>query len=1137
MALYALPADTIRLIKSTQVITTPVSIVKELVENAVDAEASTVSVKLENYGFVRLEVRDNGKGISEEDIKFVAKPHFTSKISSFADLSSLTSYGFRGEALSSLCAVADVTITTKTKESSMGHIYTFTHQGDVATKKPAATPKGTSIVVSNLFKNVPVRRQYYNNPKRRKDELKKVEDMMLSFCVAAPEVHLTLVHEKNTMIQKNPAKGINHSLMNVFPTVYKKLKAEAKEVEGVKLEVYLPDRGFCADQSTSRSCSDRLFVIVNRRPVSHKSIEKMVKAHFSQASEGCHGRYPMGVISLVLSPDDIDINLEPNKNKVLLKNEETALESLKEILENIYGSLEMTKKSSHKKNGSGSVTADTDITCTLACVTQKQGANSSARDELEILDEFLAESLKEEEKQEKQHAKAAGGSKLEERLSKEYCIYSDKENDNFFENCNLTPSNVDNRMIKPMQVQDTPNLFSKPGTRVEQYPQTPLRDKVLRLGIPDDESRIETVGRSYLTSTQEPRSHVLADRRPLSLSLSTIHSDGSTPKKHNATDENLSIACPSEHIFSISSNLSSRKSFQSEGRQEVSSEDFDKCTDITSKKDERMCTQQSPSKELSSQLHKTVMGDDGIPVFQIKPLEVNNISEVSSDLVQPMQNANKDNLSSQEVQQDPSKGLESAVTSRTEVQEEQVSLTTEKEKSNLAGSWSRGHIPIEGNIQTVQIVTPKIQEDHVQKTPVTTNALKRLQPPSPGKLLSPVPSKKMKHESLSPTSYEYVHGKSVKRPASAFILYSRDIRRTVLRENPGKDFAFIAKTMADRWKVADAETKEYYRGLSNEESRRYQEEIRKIRENRSQNDSIFEKSNISRATLDKFVGPLTPVAMKADGKRHRKEPEKAKCPWRNKTKNIEVDLGKIKQQLKQRSSQANIPGPFGLIGSLANSGGWLCQEGGSITALSTSRLQEAVLSCTLLNTFNLTPKDLKDSIPFNASTIGTQEWTALTNMSKNLEEDRNLYLVDDRRLLANGFKVALYPASSSSVLSHGEIIGMADCIGFYGLKDLKEILTVVTSNPTASLGRSRPLKLQHWLKGETVRMIRSGPNLTKREDVSEKLKQWQKMQGIEGESVCPSNWTKQKCLHNKLIFTPVYSLDDIPSTPSQNQEV
>ncbi|XP_047472033.1 PMS1 protein homolog 1-like [Penaeus chinensis] len=1136
MALCALPADTIRLIKSTQVITTPVSIVKELLENAVDAEASTVSVRLENYGFVRLEVRDNGKGISEEDIKVVAKPHFTSKISSFADLSSLTSYGFRGEALSSLCAVADVTITTKTKESSMGHIYTFTHQGDVATKKPAATPKGTSIVVSNLFKNVPVRRQYYNNPKRRKEELKKVEDLMLSFCIAAPEVHLTLVHEKNTMIQKNSAKGIQHSLMNIFPTVYKKLKAESKEVEGVKLEVYLPDRGFCADQATSRSCADRLFVIVNRRPVSHKSMEKMVKAHFSQASEGCHGRYPIGVISLVLSPDDLDVNLEPNKNKVLLKDEETALESLKEILENIYGPLETTKKPSHKKNGSESVAADTDITCTLACVTQKQGSDSNSRNELEILDEFLAESLKEEEKQEEQHVKAADGCKLEERLSKDYCIYNDKENDNFFENCNLTPSNVDNRTTRPMQVKDSPNPFSQPATRDEQYSHTPLRDKVLKLAKPDDESRIETVSRSYLTSTQDSKSHELGDRRLPSLSLSTIHSEGSTPKKHNAGDDNLSFICPSENTFSFSSN-SSKKSSHIEGRQEVSSEDFDKSMDIASHKDENKHTQQSPSKDLSSQLHKTVVGDDGVPVFQIKPLEMNDISESSSDLVQPLQNANKVNLSSREVQQDLSKGSESAVTSRTEVQEKQISLTTEKEKSNLAGSWSRGHLTMGGNIQTVQIVTPKIQEDHVQETPVTTNAFKRLQPPSPGKQLSPVPSKKMKHESLSPTSYEYVQGKSVKRPASAFILYSRDIRRTVLRENPGKDFAFIARAMADRWKVADADTKEYYKGLSNEESRRYQEEIRKIREKRSHNDSIFEKSNISRATLDKFMGPLTPVAIKDDGKRHRKVPENVKCPSSNKTKNIEVDIEKIKQQLKKRSSQANSPGPFELIGSLANCGGWLCQEGGTITALNTSRLQETVLSCTLLNTFNLTPKELKDSIPFNASTIGTQEWTSLANMSMSLEEDRNFYVVNDRRLLSNGFKVVLYPASNSSVLSHGEIVGMADCIGFYGLNDLKEILTVITSNPTASLGKSRPLKLQHWLKGETVRMIRSGPNLKNREDVSEKLRQWQKMQGIEAESICPSSWIKQKCLHNKLIFTPVYSLDDIPSTPSQNSEL
>lgn len=175
MAMHALPPDTVRLIKSTQVITTPASIVKELVENSLDAKATAVCVRMESYGFSRLEVRDNGSGICEEDMKFIAKPHYTSKISSFSDLASLTSYGFRGEALSSLCAVAEVTVTTKTKESSIGYMYFFDHKGNITSRKPTATSRGTTVVVSNLFKKIPVRRQFYSNSKRCREELKKVE--------------------------------------------------------------------------------------------------------------------------------------------------------------------------------------------------------------------------------------------------------------------------------------------------------------------------------------------------------------------------------------------------------------------------------------------------------------------------------------------------------------------------------------------------------------------------------------------------------------------------------------------------------------------------------------------------------------------------------------------------------------------------------------------------------------------------------------------------------------------------------------------------------------------------------------------------------------------------------------------------
>lgn len=356
----------------------------------------------------------------------------------------------------------------------------------------------------------------------------------------------------------------------------------------------------------------------------------------------------------------------------------------------------MTKKSSHKKNGSESVTADTDITCTLACVTQKQESNSNCREELEVLDEFLAESLKEEE----EHVKAGDRCRLEERLAKDYCIYSDKENDNFFENCDLSPSVVGDRISKPLQVKDSQKTADKPINRDEQYPHTPLRDKVLSLSKAYDESRLETVGRSYFTSTQDSKSNVLSDRRLSSLSLSTIHSEGGTPKKDHVADVDLSSVGPSESTFSTSSDTPSIKDSHAEGRKGVSSEEFDDCMDFAPVKDQDRHTQVSLRKDPSSQLHTTVMGDDGIPVFQIQPIEVNDVSEeCSSELIQPLQNADKDNISDKEVQNDHAKSLESASTSNTEVQEKQTSLTTEREKNSLAGSWSRGHVALGNNIQ------------------------------------------------------------------------------------------------------------------------------------------------------------------------------------------------------------------------------------------------------------------------------------------------------------------------------------------------------------------------------------------------------------------------------------------------------
>ena len=138
----ALPTSTVHLIKSSQVITSLVSIVKELVENAIDAGATILTVRLENFGFDRIEVRDNGSGINEKNAAFVALPHHTSKIKNFSDLENLSSYGFRGEALASLCAVSDVTITSKVTAENIGHVFSYNQNGVLTNTKPISATKG-----------------------------------------------------------------------------------------------------------------------------------------------------------------------------------------------------------------------------------------------------------------------------------------------------------------------------------------------------------------------------------------------------------------------------------------------------------------------------------------------------------------------------------------------------------------------------------------------------------------------------------------------------------------------------------------------------------------------------------------------------------------------------------------------------------------------------------------------------------------------------------------------------------------------------------------------------------------------------------------------------------------------------------
>lgn len=220
----------------------------------------------------KIEVRDNGSGISKEAVSFAARPHFTSKLATFSDLSCLQSYGFRGEGLSSIAAVANLSITTRTEEDEVAMTYTMDHSGQVISSKPSAASCGTTVCVTNLFSNVPVRKQYYKSSKVTKEDFRKCESTLLAFGLANPSIRFALKHNKSLIWQKFPTKCFRNNVGIVLGSqTLQQLVAVDWESPIVKFSGFVPSSG--ADPAlVFRTSPERMFLLVNRRPVVIKPV-------------------------------------------------------------------------------------------------------------------------------------------------------------------------------------------------------------------------------------------------------------------------------------------------------------------------------------------------------------------------------------------------------------------------------------------------------------------------------------------------------------------------------------------------------------------------------------------------------------------------------------------------------------------------------------------------------------------------------------------------------------------------------------------------------------------------------------------------------------------------------------------------
>ncbi|SHI49949.1 DNA mismatch repair endonuclease MutL [Desulfofundulus thermosubterraneus] len=305
-------------IAAGEVVERPASVVKELVENSLDAGASTISVEIEQGGLTRIVVRDNGCGMDEEDAQLALLRHATSKIRGPADLSRITTLGFRGEALPSIAAVSKLTLKTRTATADRG-TFLEVEGGKVINSGPAALAPGTIVTVENLFYNTPARKKYMKSPGT---EGGVVGDYVFRLALARPEVAIRFTHNRRQVF----ASLGTGKLLDVIASFYgSELARQMLPVEDCSGD-WLQIKGYAGRLTLHRSNRRQVTVLINGRYVYSSLVTMAVCEAYHTLLPA--GRYPVAVISLSVAPELLDVNVHPAKLEVRLAREREVSEAV-----------------------------------------------------------------------------------------------------------------------------------------------------------------------------------------------------------------------------------------------------------------------------------------------------------------------------------------------------------------------------------------------------------------------------------------------------------------------------------------------------------------------------------------------------------------------------------------------------------------------------------------------------------------------------------------------------------------------------------------------------------------------------------------------------------------------------------------
>ncbi len=345
--LNTLPQELVNQIAAGEVIERPASVVKELVDNSIDAKATKIQIKIENGGIDLIEVSDNGVGIPQESLKEIFKSHTTSKISSFEDLNTLLTMGFRGEALSTILSVSQVELISKYENSDTASKISFKSFNDSDIKK-AARESGTVVSVKGLFEQIPARRKFL---KTAQTEYKKILDILFPYFLIYPNIHFSIIKDSKQLIDLPKVLKSSANTLEL-ERVKKVLKDEYIDRmvkvffngNGIKVS------GLTAHPSDHQKRYSNQYIFVNRRPIWDSGIAKAVLTGYERYIP--FGEKVPYILLIDINPDQVDINVHPRKEEIRFLNPFRVYSSISEAIQRAISTVTTYRVDSEFKSNS-----------------------------------------------------------------------------------------------------------------------------------------------------------------------------------------------------------------------------------------------------------------------------------------------------------------------------------------------------------------------------------------------------------------------------------------------------------------------------------------------------------------------------------------------------------------------------------------------------------------------------------------------------------------------------------------------------------------------------------------------------------------------------------------------------------------